>query len=111
MCSALNAALPASPSLYTYEVPDGGMFLFLKFNSGSLSSLPSSEELFKRLASAGVIVVPGDDFRVPRIGDEIEESERTIPIRLTYAASQPQQIIDGINRLGNGIREILGERK
>lgn len=117
MCRAIQSHLgsiplppPGNEPLYSYSVPDGGMFVFLKFPYHYLPL--TSEELFRQLASVGVIIVPGDDFYVPSIMEELNTSTTTnrskeVTLRLTYAAAQPEAIDEGIGRLSNGIQNIL----
>lgn len=119
MCSALNSALTplnslitstnSTTPLFSYSIPDGGMFIFLRFSLEHLGNI-SSDDLFKRLASVGVIVVPADDFHVDRLNQQ-NEIKTDVVIRLTYAAAQPQQIHDGIYRLAQGIEEILKQKQ
>lgn len=100
MCSALGEAF--TPSQCTFEIPDGGMFLWLKFpNKKNLSG----EQVFKALAKHGIIVVPGEDFKVDGIGDNSQESEVTM--RLSFAASSPDIISQGVSRLATGIKQVL----
>jgi DNA-binding transcriptional MocR family regulator len=115
MCNAIHSTLdslvlPPSPSndpLYSYEMPDGGMFIFVKFPYHYLPF--TSEELFKQLAASGVIIVPGDDFHVAGVDVDptLPPSKKEVTLRLTYAASQPEAIRDGITRLSQGVQNIL----
>ena len=100
MVSALNSLL--DPKDVIYETPDGGMFVFLRFRSGFIN-IPS-DEVFKTLASHGVIVVPGNDFMVPQCADTNSSSKMTI--RLSYAATLPDQIYEGVQRLAKGLQEV-----
>jgi DNA-binding transcriptional MocR family regulator len=109
-----SIALPASPSnasLYSFEMPDGGMFIFIKFPCHYLPL--TSEELFKQLAASGVIIVPGDDFHVCGVDVDpaLPPSKQEVTLRLTYAASQPEAIRDGIARLSRGVQNILTSLK
>ena len=74
------------------------------------------EDLFKLLASVGVIVVPGADFRVERTdidpletGDEAlsdtEETGDDLILRLTFAAASAKHIDEGIKRLSEGLKK------
>lgn len=112
MCSAIHTSLdsivlPLSSSnapLYSYEMPDGGMFIFIRFPHRYIPL--NSDEFFKELAASGVIIVPGDDFHVP--GVEVDPtSKNEVTLRLTYAAAQPAAIRDGIARLSQGVQKIL----
>lgn len=74
------------------------------------------------LARHGVIVVPGDDFKVPGISshcssEQLASSPSTttppaastgeVVLRLSYAASSPELIEAGIARLVEGIKDAL----
>jgi len=70
------------------------------------------EEVFKVLARHGVIVVPGDDFKVPGVSPSSPSSPGTpatgeVVLRLSYAASSPELMEAGIARLVMGIKEAL----
>jgi DNA-binding transcriptional MocR family regulator len=72
------------------------------------------EEVFKVLASHGVIVVPGDDFKVPGVeaspgssDEDNSDREGEVVLRLSYAASSPEMIEAGIARLVVGIKDAL----
>ena len=65
----------------------------------------SGEQVFKALAKHGIIVVPGEDFKVDGIGDNSQESEVTM--RLSFAASSPDIISQGVSRLATGIKQVL----
>jgi alanine-alpha-ketoisovalerate/valine-pyruvate aminotransferase len=118
MCKAIHANLDAltipsasltSQPLYSFEIPDGGMFIFIRFPHRYLPL--TSEQLFKQLAASGVIIVPGDDFHVPGIDADSTvpslSSNQDLTLRLTYAAAQPDVIRDGVSRLSRGIENIL----
>ena len=93
----------------SFEMPDGGMFVFLYFREGYINM--SSEELFKVLARHGVIIVPGDDFKVEGIRGNLsaelaKDSGSQLSVRLSYAAAQPAEIADGVSRLAKGLKEV-----
>jgi DNA-binding transcriptional MocR family regulator len=95
----------------SYDAPYGGMFLWLNFhNLGSMTSF----ELFRRLADAGVICVPGEDFLVPDIHTTLgktKSSNSDLCLRLTFAAASPAQIRAGIEKLGVCIKDITASQK
>jgi DNA-binding transcriptional MocR family regulator len=101
MCSALSSLL--NPKDCFFELPDGGMFVFLRFRPGFIN-IPS-DEVFKVLAANGVIVVPGNDFMVPGCSGE-EDKAAGMTIRLSYAATLPGQIHKGVERLAKGLTEV-----
>jgi len=107
MCSALLSQLDRKN--VSFEMPDGGMFVFLYFREGYINM--SSEELFKVLARHGVIIVPGDDFKVEGIRGNLsaelaKDSGSQLSVRLSYAAAQPAEIADGVSRLAKGLKEV-----
>jgi len=87
-------------------IPSSGMFLWLTFPGLPLSSF----ELFKQFADVGVIAVPGDDFFVEGIkidsNNSCEKETKSAMIRLTFAASSPAQIAEGIKRMAVGIKAL-----
>ncbi len=100
ICTALRHAF--STDECTFVEPEGGMFVWLEFNPNFLNV--DSMEVFKVLAEVGVIVVPGKDFKVPLIVEEMNSTDKLV-LRLSYAASSPELIIEGVNRLSAGIRK------
>lgn len=100
MCSALTKLL--DPNDCFFELPDGGMFVFLRFRPGFIN-IPS-DEVFKVLAGHGVIVVPGNDFMVPGLSGDSTTAGMTV--RLSYAATLPGQIFEGVERLAKGLAEV-----
>ena len=97
MCAALTKHL--NPQDVHFELPDGGMFVFLKLRPGFVKI--ASDELFKVLAANGVIVVPGNDFMVPC--STTQEVTAGMTVRLSYAATQPELIHEGVQRLARGL--------
>ncbi len=86
-----------------YNIPSGGMFLWLTFPKLTVSSF----ELFRLLADAGVIAVPGDDFLVEGVETATSSEEKKAPtLRVTFAASSPQQIQAAIKRMADCINAI-----
>jgi DNA-binding transcriptional MocR family regulator len=75
-----------------------------------VSGIPS-EELFKVLASSGVITVPGGDFFVQSLPHESSVKRDPSIIRLAYAAASEAQINDGVERLAKGIIALIGAKK
>jgi len=70
--------------------------------------------VFKLLAKHGVIVVPGDDFRVPGVDEPDGANSSTVTsgsgevvLRLSYAAPSPEMIETGIARMVTGIQELI----
>ena len=102
-CSATITALKDnfSGDICQYVIPTGGMFVWLTFNLPRFTSF----DLFKAFASAGVITVPGEDFFVKGIIPF--KFANTLPsIRITFAASTPQQIAQAIAKMADCIKAL-----
>jgi len=77
------------------------MFVWLTFKVNK-----TSFELFQLFASAGVITVPASDFHVPGIdGQELIE-RGSATVRLTFAASTPDQIEKAIAAMAKSLHEL-----
>jgi DNA-binding transcriptional MocR family regulator len=68
-------------------------------------------ELFQLFAAAGVITVPGNDFQVPGVGENIDTSKAaertgTAAVRLTFAASSPEQIRKAVKAMADCLMTI-----
>lgn len=91
-----------------YNIPSGGMFLWLTFPKLTVSSF----ELFRLLADAGVIAVPGDDFLVEGVEEATpptpssSEEKKAPTLRVTFAASSPEQIAAAISRMAGCIKAL-----
>jgi DNA-binding transcriptional MocR family regulator len=96
MVSALKKYL--TPSQVAYNVPTGGMFIWLKFLG---KNVPGSGQLFKDLAAAGVITVPGGDFSTLE-----PKGEDPSIVRLTFAAASQENIDEGIKRIASGLNNL-----
>lgn len=127
MISALDSHFNKNPAeksksmVVTYNKPTAGMFIWLEIHNG-----PSSEDIFKKLAAAGVITVPAGSFVVKSLSADnnnssvlglnlgspafIEETDPPI-VRLTYAASSAEQMRTGIQRLAEGLQLIHKEEE
>lgn len=91
--------------------PTAGMFLWMEFlktkegsagiDFGSLNSF----DIFKRLAADGIIAVPGGDFHVPPATAKDGVAVDPSVVRLTFAASSPAQITEGIKRLAAAMKK------
>lgn len=105
------------PSQYcSYTPPLGGMFLWLTFhNLGEHNKDLTSFDLFKILCDAGVICVPGDDFLVPDIHTHLGKSKsqmikQGIDMRVTFAASTPDQIRTAIEKMSKCIKALANKK-
>ena len=100
--------------------PTAGMFMWMEFlksesKTGSEAGFGSlaSFEIFKRLAADGIIAVPGGDFHVPPASPAVSPdalAESPVPVdpavvRLTFAASSPAQMTEGIKRLAVAMKK------
>ncbi len=86
--------------------PSCGMFVWLTFH---VDRTPF--ELFQLFASAGVITVPGNDFYVPGVdecNDDNKSAQRTgsAAVRLTFAASSPDQIRKAVKSMADCLATI-----
>lgn len=91
MLAAVRRYLPAE---IRYDVPQGGLFLWLRLPEG-ISSL----ELLPLALEAGVEFTPGSWF-FPNPAD----GERYL--RLNFTTQPPEQIEEGIRRLGRAIKRL-----
>jgi 2-aminoadipate transaminase len=89
MLEALEGELPEGAS---WSRPEGGYFLWLDLPAGI-----ETDALFDRAAEAGVAFVKGSDFFLDGRGRE--------SARLAFSYPSPDQIRDGIARLGALVRE------
>ncbi len=87
---ALRAELPGA----RFVVPDGGYFLWVE-----LPDDVSVDKLAPAAKERGVAVVKGSDFLLQG-GDH--------SVRLAYSAVTPDQISEGVRRLGEAVRAVRG---
>ena len=92
MVAALARTMPAHVS---WNVPDGGMFLWTTVGGGI-----DTEELFERAVADGVVFVPGRPFYPHR--------DRGDGMRLNFSAMPPERIAEGIARLARAVEELGG---
>ena len=78
----------------TYTQPDGGMFLWAKWNDASVNST----ELLKYALPEKMIFVPGEHFYADQ---PLRHS-----IRLSFATPSPAQIDEGIRRLAVAVEKM-----
>ncbi len=105
MCGALDRNF-AKGDIFSYIKPTGGMFVWLNMNTNNENVrnkpwVDSSEELFKKLAADGLIVVPGGDFKVNVPWEN--KPNHDLNIRLTFAAANKDKINEGIQRLKDSL--------
>jgi 2-aminoadipate transaminase len=85
------------PPGVTWSQPQGGMFLW-----GILPEGMDAADVLKRAVEKKVAFVPGGPFH-PRGG-----GENTMRINFSY--SSPDNIREGITRLGTALKELITER-
>ncbi|HSK15116.1 MAG TPA: PLP-dependent aminotransferase family protein [Gaiellaceae bacterium] len=91
MISALAREMPEGT---TWNEPDGGYFLWVDLPGGL-----TGETLLAQASEVGVEFVKGADFFVDGGGESA--------MRLAFSYATPQQIDDGVARLGKLVREAL----
>lgn len=96
MVSAIKRYLPAD---IRFDVPQGGLFIWLQLPPGL-----DSDKLFSLALEFGVDFAPGDPF----FPDGVQCSSW---IRLNFVAQAPAQIEEGIRRLGRSIKQLIATRK
>ncbi len=86
------------PDGVTWTVPQGGLFLWATLPDGM-----DTEPLFKRAIEEKVAFVPGYVFYAPEIGKEPLRNS----MRLNFSNAKPEQIEEGIKRLGRAIEKMM----
>lgn len=86
------------PPEVQYTRPEGGMFLW-----GVLPEDVDTAEIFKQAVEKKVAYVPGSAF-YPNDGGRNT-------LRINYSFSTPEQIREGVNRLGMLFKEVLYKKK
>jgi 2-aminoadipate transaminase len=89
MIAALRAEMPAH---VRWNVPDGGMFLWVTVGEGI-----DTEELFERAVRDRVVFVPGRPF--------YPNKDRGDGMRLNFSAMSEEKIAEGIARLARAVRD------
>ena len=91
MLAAIRRHLPADVS---FDPPLGGLFIWLR-----LPDTLTSDELLPYACEEGVAFAPGSSyFPDPADGDHF--------LRLNFASLQPEEIEEGIQRLGKAIQKL-----
>ena len=96
MASAIQRYLPSSVH---FDLPQGGLFIWLSLTNGM-----RSEELLPFAWEEGVDFAPGSPF----FPEEIESSPW---LRLNFVAQAPDEIEEGMKRLGRAIKRLSAARK
>ena len=93
MLSAIQRYLPEDIHV---DPPQGGLFIWLQ-----LPEKQSSEKLLPLALEEGVIFAPGNSFFPDRLGGENY-------LRLNFVAQSPEQIEEGMKRLGKAVKHLFG---
>ena len=91
MLSAIQHYLPAEVK---FDPPQGGLFIWLQ-----LPENLSSEKLLPLAWEEGVVFAPGNGFFPDELGGRNW-------LRLNFVAQAPDQIDEGIKRLGKAVRRL-----
>ena len=94
MLSAIERHLPAS---ITFDPPQGGLFLWLQLPEGL-----SSEPLLPLAWQEGVDFSPGGGFFA-------DGTEGLNWLRLNFVAQAPDQIEEGMKRLGKSLKRLRAD--
>jgi 2-aminoadipate transaminase len=94
----LEALAQNFPPEVTWTRPEGGLFLWVTLPRGM-----DAEKLFKVAVEQNVAFVPGDCFYAPN-GDQDEAMRH---MRLNFSAAPPEQIREGIHRLGLAVKQQM----
>ena len=78
-----------------FNIPQGGMFMW-----GRLSAGGNTRELLPHAIEAGVTFVPGDIYYADR--------PDMATLRLSFSTPSPQQIRDGVERIGRALDALAG---
>jgi 2-aminoadipate transaminase len=97
MLEALAANFPPEVN---WTRPQGGLFLWVTLPMGM-----DAQKLFETALKENVAFVPGDSFYAPN--GHAEEARRHL--RLNFSAAPPDQIREGIRRLGIAVKRQLDE--
>ena len=90
----LEALQEFFPPEATWTRPNGGLFLWV-----TLPETTDCEALFHAALRQNVAFVPGDAF--------YSDNHHGCHMRLNFSSSRPEQIRDGIRRLGTAVKEQL----
>ena len=96
----LEALAQSFPPEVTWTRPQGGLFLWVSLPTGM-----DAQRLFETALKENVAFVPGDSFYAPN--GNADEARRHL--RLNFSAAPPEQIREGIRRLGIAVKRQLDE--
>ena len=90
-CSVLTNALRAElGDRFDFAPPDGGMFVWGRFTDGI-----DTHELLPKAVAHGMAFVPGQAFAVA--------GDHRFSARLSFATATPDQLVEGVRRLGSAL--------
>lgn len=96
MCAAIKRHLPSGVQV---DTPQGGLFLWMQLPDGM-----SADELLPLACEKGVNFAPGSSFFPDPAGLAAGHSASASWMRLNFAAQPPDEIDEGIQRLGKAIK-------
>jgi 2-aminoadipate transaminase len=96
----LEALAENFPPEVSWTRPQGGLFLWVSLPEGM-----DAQRLFESALRENVAFVPGDSFYAPN--GSAEEARRHL--RLNFSAAKPEQIREGIRRLGVAVKRQWDE--
>ncbi|MDT7837784.1 aminotransferase-like domain-containing protein [Aquabacterium sp. OR-4] len=104
-CQAMAQALQQHmPEGTEWQVPQGGMFFWLRLPAGcdALALLPQA-------VAAGIAYVPGSAFFAPQPGHGPGQGADARTLRLSFVTLTPDDIAQGVALLGRVLREHLAK--
>jgi len=96
----LEALAQFFPSEVSWTRPQGGLFLWVTLPEGL-----DANELFQEALKQNVAFVPGDSFFAPT--GQAQEGRRHF--RLNFSNARPEQIREGIRRLGVAVKTLMNQ--
>ena len=85
------------PKCVTHTNPEGGLFLFCEMPEGY-----DSKEVMEKVLEKGVAFVPGSTTM-------IDDKAKYSTFRMNYSAASEEQIEEGIKKMGEVLKEVVGE--
>lgn len=98
MLEAVRRHLPE----VSFTEPEGGYYVWL-----GLPPAVDGDELAKRAAQRGVNLIPGSKFFAGQDGYPRNRDARRNAVRLSYSYASPEQIDEGVERLGEAYASMV----